>query len=1202
MEELKHKSSKREDESKKSKREDESKKRHRDKEDRDRDRDRDKRERDHHHRDKKDREREKSSRYEREREKSVDRDKAKHKDRHKEREKSSSKFRDEDERPKGDKEVEKSSKFREDDERPKEREKSSKIRDEDEKVRDRVKEREKDKEDREERERERKKEREKEKEDRDERERKKEREKEKEDREERERERKREHEKEKEDREERERERERRKEKERREREKERIREKDRYKGSDDEVDRERKRRKRDSNDEHYKERGDRERSSKTSNRLREGSIDQVSAEKNEKSREEDLAEEQRKLDDEMEKRRRRVQEWQELKRKKEESEREKLGVDVGGEEPKLGKTWTLDGESDDEDAEGKNGMDIDMDDNGKVMKDENGAGKMVSSSNGSDSPVIRNGGDGVAADDDEIDPLDAFMNSMVLPEVEKLSKFMVNSLDAENSSLKEKNGPGKEEKPKMGVKMTMKKTTGRIIPGEDSDSDYGDVENDEDTLEEEDDEEFMKRVKKTKVEKLSLVDHSKIDYPSFRKNFYIEVKEISRMSPEEVSAYRKEFELKIHGKDVPKPIRTWHQTGLSSKILDTIRKLNYEKPMSIQAQALPVIMSGRDCIGIAKTGSGKTLAFVLPMLRHIKDQPPLASGDGPIGLIMAPTRELVQQIHSDIKKFARVMGLTCVPVYGGSGVAQQISELKRGAEIVVCTPGRMIDILCTSGGKITNLRRVTYLVMDEADRMFDMGFEPQITRIVQNTQPDRQTVLFSATFPRQVEILARKVLNKPVEIQVGGRSVVNRDITQLVEVRPESDRFLRLLELLGEWFEKGKILIFVHTQDKCDSLFRELLKHGYGCLSLHGAKDQTDRESTISDFKSDVCNLLIATSIAARGLDVKELELVINYDVPNHYEDYVHRVGRTGRAGRKGCAITFISDDDARYAPDLVKALQLSEQVVPDDLKALADSFNAKVNQGLEQAHGTGYGGSGFKFNEEEDEVRRAAKKAQAKEYGFEEDKSDSEDEDEGIRKAGGDLSQQAALAQAAALVAASKASMASAATPVSVGQLLPNGGLPVSLPGVLGINIPGAAAVAAGNGLPVGSNDVAARATAIAAAMNLQHNLAKIQADAMPEHYEAELEINDFPQNARWKVTHKETLGPISDWTGAAITTRGQYVPPGKVPGFGERKLYLFIEGPTEQSVKRAKAELKRVLEDITMQASSLPGSAQPGRYSVL
>ncbi|KAF3683269.1 DEAD-box ATP-dependent RNA helicase 42 [Capsicum annuum] len=315
------------------------------------------------------------------------------------------------------------------------------------------------------------------------------------------------------------------------------------------------------------------------------------------------------------------------------------------------------------------------------------------------------------------------------------------------------------------------------------------------------------------------------------------------------------------------------------------------------------------------------------------------------------------------------------------------------------------------------------------------------------------------------VEILARKVLNKPVKIQVGGRSVVNKDITQLVE-------------------------------EKCDSLFRELIKHDYGCYgrygcaSLHGAKDQTDRESTIFNFKNYTCNLLIATSIATRGLDVKELELVINYDVPNHYEDYGHRVGRTGRAGRKGCAITFISEDDARYAPDIVKALQLSEQVVPDDLKAspddlkaLAESFRAKW----------------FKFNEEEDGVRRAAKKAQAKEYVFEEDKSDSKDEDEGIRKADDDLSQQ----EAAALDAVSRT---------------------VALPGVLGISIPGATTVAAGNGLPVCS----------ACALEL----AKIQADAMPEHYVAELEINDFPTNVRWKATHKTILDPISEWTRAAIT----------------------------------------------------------------
>ena len=991
-------------------------------------------------------------------------------------------------------------------------------------------------------------------------------------------ERRREREREKRDREREDREREKERDRERL-REREKRREPDRNDSSDgDDVrDRDRKRRRRDDD---YKDR-ERDRSGRSNRHRDEGedsprkkSDDDDLDKKERRTREEDLEEEQRKLDEEMEKRRRRVQEWQELKRKREESEREKLGEAANADEPKSGKTWTLEGESDDEDVAptGNSETDLNMDEDAKPTDNEVGDGMAIDSQNGTSASTLQNGDEG-ADGDEEIDPLDAFMNSMVLPEVEKLNNAAVSP------------------------------TSNAVVPSEDSDSDYGDLENNEDPLEEEDDDEFMKRVKKTKAERLSIVDHSKIDYKPFRKNFYIEVKESARMTPEEIAAYRKQLELKIHGKDVPKPVKTWHQTGLTTKILDTIKKLNYERPMPIQAQALPIIMSGRDCIGIAKTGSGKTLAFVLPMLRHIKDQPPVMPGDGPIGLIMAPTRELVQQIHSDIKKFAKVVGISCVPVYGGSGVAQQISELKRGAEVVVCTPGRMIDILCTSGGKITNLRRVTYLVMDEADRMFDMGFEPQITRIVQNTRPDRQTVLFSATFPRQVEILARRVLNKPVEIQVGGRSVVNKDISQLVEVRPESERFFRLLELLGEWYEKGKILIFVHSQEKCDSLFRDLLKHGYPCLSLHGAKDQTDRESTISDFKSNVCNLLIATSVAARGLDVKELELVINFDVPNHYEDYVHRVGRTGRAGRKGSAITFISDDDARYAPDLVKALELSEQVVPDDLKALADGFMAKVNQGLEQAHGTGYGGSGFKFNEEEDEVRRAAKKAQAKEYGFEEDKSDSDDEDEGVRKAGGDISQQAALAQIAAIAAASKVGAVSMPSTVPAAQLLPNGGLPVSLSGVLGLTIPGSVAAAVpGSVLPMTPNDGAARAAALAAAINLQHNLAKIQADAMPEHYEAELEINDFPQNARWRVTHKDTLIPISEWTGAAITTRGQYYTTGKVPGPGERKLYLFIEGPTEQSVKRAKAELKRVLEDFTIQAISNPSAVQPGKYSVV
>ncbi|CAA6656877.1 unnamed protein product [Spirodela intermedia] len=700
-----------------------------------------------------------------------------------------------------------------------------------------------------------------------------------------------------------------------------------------------------------------------------------------------------------MDKRRRRVQEWQELRRK-EEKEREKNGEVNNEEHPESGKTWTLEGDS----------------------------------------------------DDDETLPA---------PKMEKYA------------ALGEDSKPGDDERDNMAVK-------------------------------------------KTKVEKLSIVDHSKIQYLPFRKSFYIE----------------KELELKIHGKDVPKPVKTWNQTGLTSKVLDTIKKLNYEKPMPIQAQALPIIMSGRDCIGIAKTGSGKTLAFVLPMLRHIKDQPPVVSGDGPIGLIMAPTRELVQQIHSDIKKFAKVVGLTCVAVYGGSG------------RLFVCTPGRMIDILCTSSGKITNLRRVTYLVMDEADRMFDMGFEPQITRIIQNTRPDRQTVLFSATFPRQVEVLARKVLNKPVEIQVGGRSVVNKDITQLVEVRQESERFLRLLELLGEWYEKGKILVFAWIP-----------------LPLtHGAKDQTDRESTIADFKSNVCNLLIATSIAARGLDVKELELVVNYDVPNHYEDYVHRVGRTGRAGRKGCAVTFISEEEERYATDLVKALELSEQAVPEDLKALANAFMAKVNQGTEQAHGTGYGGSGFKFNEEEDEARRAAKKAQQ--------------ENTALRKTSQTL-----------ILKMRESRKLLQRLPLALLPVLPvaqHNGAPIdSRCGQLSLCRDGSSLCLPG--------DAAARAAALAAAMNLQHNLAKIQADAMPEHYVAEFEINDFPQNARWKVTHKETLGPISEWTGAAITTRGQYYP----------RVKSLPKG-SASSISSSKARPNRPSRRLKPRSKSPRGLHRPGFVS--
>lgn len=802
----------------------------------------------------------------------------------------------------------------------------------------------------------------------------------------------------------------------------------------------------------------------------------------------------------------------------------------------------------------------------------------------------------------DEVDPLDAFMAAEVLPEVQKL-KTNQKVLDSTAAAADGAEGgrpasaAGNAVISKRCRRLTNKNNTRYGTSASSDEESYEESGGSGGGGDEDDDDvEWARKLqagKLSKGDKLGITDHTKMKYPPFRRNFYIEVPELTKMSSTEVDSYRRSLDgVKVRGKDVPKPVKNWNQCGLSARVLETIRRAGFEKPLPIQSQALPVIMGGRDCIGIAKTGSGKTLAFTLPLVRHIKDQPPVVSGDGPVGLIMAPTRELVTQIGKEVKRFARAAGLECTCVYGGSGVANQISELKRGTEVVVCTPGRMIDVLATGSGKITNLRRVTYLVMDEADRMFDMGFEPQIMRIVNNIRPDRQTVLFSATFPRSVETLARKVLQNPVEIQVGGRSVVNSDITQFVEIRRDEERFLRLLELLGEWYEQGKILIFVSSQDRCDSLFRDLLRAGYPCLSLHGGKDQSDRESTISDFKSAVCNVLVATSVAARGLDVKELVLVVNYDCPNHHEDYVHRVGRTGRAGAKGTAVTFISPDEEEYAPDLVKALKESNATIPTDLAILAEGFEKKRSAGLVKAHASGFGGSGFKFDEAEDEMVKMLKKAAAKEFGIVEE-SDSEGEEEaagvdveqgdgGVREMGDrkavaaaaamqvqqtaeeeakavDISNMSKEAQArikAAQSIAEKLLAAPMPPPASMPQVLhapptapmtsapqataaaPNPMLAAAQAAAqrLAMQIPGGGAPPPAPSVPAGAGPVAPNIAAAAAAalqaMGVMPAAALAGAagaqplqPALPavKHYEAELEINDFPQQARWKVRKK-------------------------------------------------------------------------------
>jgi ATP-dependent RNA helicase DDX46/PRP5 len=606
----------------------------------------------------------------------------------------------------------------------------------------------------------------------------------------------------------------------------------------------------------------------------------------------------------------------------------------------------------------------------------------------------------------------------------------------------------------------------------------------------------------KKKKKDIPTVNHAKINYEPFRRNFYSEPVDMADYTEEDVANLRLELDgIKVRGVDVPKPVTKWAQCGLGVQSLDVVQKLGYEAPTSIQSQAIPAIMSGRDVIGVAKTGSGKTIAFLLPMFRHIKDQRPLDSLEGPVGLVMTPTRELATQIHKECKPFLKALNLRAVCAYGGAPIKDQIADLKRGAEIIVCTPGRMIDLLAANSGRVTNLRRVTYVVLDEADRMFDMGFEPQVMKILANIRPNRQTVLFSATFPRQMEALARKTLSKPVEIVVGGRSVVAPEITQIVEVRNDDKKFVRLLELLGNMYadeknEDDRTLIFVDRQESADSLLRDLMKKGYPCMSIHGGKDQIDRDSTIEDFKAGIVPILIATSVAARGLDVKQLKLVVNFDAPNHLEDYVHRTGRTGRAGNTGTAVTFLTDEQDRYAMDIAKALRQSGQPVPEPVQKLVDAFMEKVKAGKEKASNSGFGGKGL---EKLDQERDAAKARERKTYktGEEGDEEEKEEKD----TTGDDL-----VAKAASGVKAFDAT-------------------PVQIPGVpKGIDLDGKITVHKTEREPAGTGPKNQEDRVRAAVQGINERLSKagVMRQGVPIDnkgpdagaFHATLEINDFPR----------------------------------------------------------------------------------------
>lgn len=424
---------------------------------------------------------------------------------------------------------------------------------------------------------------------------------------------------------------------------------------------------------------------------------------------------------------------------------------------------------------------------------------------------------------------------------------------------------------------------------------------------------------------------------PKFEKSFYKEHPDVTNRPQRDVDEFRKKHEMAVHGRNVPRPVETFDEAGFPQYVLSEVKSCGFDRPTSIQSQGWPMALSGRDVVGIAETGSGKTLTYCLPAIVHINAQPLLAPGDGPIVLILAPTRELAVQIQAEINRFGKSSRIRNTCIYGGVPRGPQIRDLSRGVEVCIATPGRLIDML--EGGK-TNLRRVTYLVLDEADRMLDMGFEPQIRKIISQIRPDRQTCMWSATWPKEVRQLASDFLNDYIQVNVGSLNLsANRSITQIVDVVSDFEKRDKMIAHMEKIMESrnSKVLLFTSTKRVADDITRFLRQDGWPALSIHGDKQQNERDWVLNEFKTGKSPIMVATDVASRGIDVRDITHVLNYDYPNNSEDYIHRIGRTGRAGAKGTAITFFTTDNAKQARDLCSILAEAKQQIDPRLAEMA-------------------------------------------------------------------------------------------------------------------------------------------------------------------------------------------------------------------------------------------------------------------------
>jgi ATP-dependent RNA helicase DDX23/PRP28 len=415
--------------------------------------------------------------------------------------------------------------------------------------------------------------------------------------------------------------------------------------------------------------------------------------------------------------------------------------------------------------------------------------------------------------------------------------------------------------------------------------------------------------------------------------------KKLEHMRERDWRIFKEDFNISNKGGSVPNPMRSWDESGLPKRLMELIHQVGYKEPSPIQRAAIPIAMQSRDLIGVAVTGSGKTAAFLLPLLVYISELPRIdefewRKNDGPYAIVLAPTRELAQQIEIEARKFTTPLGFNVVSIVGGHSFEEQAYSLRNGAEIIIATPGRLVDCI---ERRMLVLSQCCYVIMDEADRMIDLGFEEPVNKIldalpVTNEKPDteeaensaamsqnlggkdryRQTMMYTATMPTAVERIARKYLRRPAIVTIGSAGEAVDTVEQRVEfVAGEDKRKKRLGDILSSHEFKPPIIVFVNIKRNCDAIAREIKQWGFSSVTLHGSKTQEQREAALASVRNGQTDVLVATDLAGRGIDVPDVSLVINFNMAMTIESYTHRIGRTGRAGKSGVAITFLGNED---------------------------------------------------------------------------------------------------------------------------------------------------------------------------------------------------------------------------------------------------------------------------------------------------